>query len=163
MTNRYSIVIDCLENLWYSHYWVLNSSVIITYRVLSHYRVYHINILFGIDLLLKSKYWVLTEYWKNYTMKYWVLTYYPIVFTNFIFLVFTIVNMVLNCQYDYNIKKLHQYRRHIGTVKVTATRVNMFFSSESRWKPKTQPNDSRAAVWLSFWFSTRPSADTVTN
>ena len=30
-------------------------------------------------------------------------------------------------------------------------------------KPKTQPNDSRAAVWLSFWFSTRPSAHTVTN
>ena len=22
------------------------------------------------------------------------------------------------------------------------------------WKPKTQPNDSRAAVWLSFWFQT---------
>ena len=29
------------------------------------------------------------------------------------------------------------------------------FSSESSWQPKTQPNDSRAAVWSSFWFSTR--------
>ena len=29
--------------------------------------------------------------------------------------------------------------------------------------PKTQPNDSRAAVWLSFWCSTRPSADTGTD
>ena len=47
-------------------------------------------------------------------------------------------------------------------VKVNPARVNTFFSSESSWKPKTQPNDSRAAVWLSFWFSTRPSADTVT-
>ena len=48
-------------------------------------------------------------------------------------------------------------------LNVTATWVNMFFSSESSWKPKTQPNDSRAAVWLSFWFPTRPSADTVTD
>ena len=31
------------------------------------------------------------------------------------------------------------------------------------WKQKTQPNDSRAAVWLSFWFLTRPSADAVTD
>ena len=36
------------------------------------------------------------------------------------------------------------------------------FFSESNLTPKTQPNDSRAAVWLSFWCSTRPSADTVT-
>ena len=35
-------------------------------------------------------------------------------------------------------------------------------SCESSWTPKTQPNDSRAAVWLSFWCSTRPSADTGT-
>ena len=47
-------------------------------------------------------------------------------------------------------------------LKVNSARVNTFFSSESSWKPKTQPNDSRAAVWLSL-FSTRPSADTVTN
>ena len=38
-----------------------------------------------------------------------------------------------------------------------------FFSSKSSWTPKTQPNDSRAAVWLSFWCSTRPSADTGTD
>ena len=37
------------------------------------------------------------------------------------------------------------------------------FSSEPSWTPKTQPNDSRAAVWLSFWCSTRPSADTGTD
>ena len=30
------------------------------------------------------------------------------------------------------------------------------FSSESSWTPKTQPNDNGAAVWLSFWCSTRP-------
>ena len=38
-----------------------------------------------------------------------------------------------------------------------------FFSSEPIWTPKTQPNNSRAVLWLSFWCSTRPSADTVTN
>ena len=27
------------------------------------------------------------------------------------------------------------------------------------WIPKTHPNDSSAVVWLSFWCSTRPSAD----
>ena len=48
-------------------------------------------------------------------------------------------------------------------VKVSTARVIKFFSSESSWTPKTQSNDSRAAVWLSFWFSTRPSADRVTN
>ena len=48
-------------------------------------------------------------------------------------------------------------------VKVNPARETKFFSSKSSWKPKTQPNDSRAAVWLSFWFSTRPLADTVTN
>ena len=32
-------------------------------------------------------------------------------------------------------------------------------TGEPSWTPKTQPNDSRAAVWLSFWCSTRPSAD----
>ena len=38
-----------------------------------------------------------------------------------------------------------------------------FFSSDPSWTPKTQPNNSRAVFWLSFWCSTRPSADTVTN
>ena len=38
-----------------------------------------------------------------------------------------------------------------------------FFSSDPSWTPKTQPYNSRAVVWLSFWCSTRPSADTVTN
>ena len=37
--------------------------------------------------------------------------------------------------------------------------AGFLFSSESSWTPKTQPNDSRAAVWLSFWCSTRPSAE----
>ena len=37
------------------------------------------------------------------------------------------------------------------------------YSSESSWTPKTQPNDSKAAIWLSFWCSTRPSADTGTD
>ena len=46
-------------------------------------------------------------------------------------------------------------------VKVTTVTVIKCFSSGSSLKPKTQPNDSRAAVWLSFWFSTRPLADTV--
>ena len=41
--------------------------------------------------------------------------------------------------------------------------MGKLFPSEVSWKPKTQPNDSRDAVWLSFWFSTRPSAETVTN
>ena len=48
------------------------------------------------------------------------------------------------------------------TVKENPRRVVKLFSSESSWKPKTQPNNSRAAVWLSFWFLTRPSADAVT-
>ena len=37
------------------------------------------------------------------------------------------------------------------------------FPSEPSSTPKTQPNDSKAAVWLSFWCSTRPSADTGTD
>ena len=41
--------------------------------------------------------------------------------------------------------------------------IGHLLTGESSWTPKTQPNDSRAAVWLIFWFSTRPSADTVTN
>ena len=47
-------------------------------------------------------------------------------------------------------------------VKITTVRVIKCFSGESSWKQKTQPNDSRAAVWLRLWFSTWPSADTVT-
>ena len=35
-----------------------------------------------------------------------------------------------------------------------------FFSSESSWTSKTQPAGGRAAVWLCFWCSTRPSANT---
>ena len=31
-------------------------------------------------------------------------------------------------------------------------------TGESRWTSKTQPNDSRAAVWARFWYSTRSSA-----
>ena len=37
------------------------------------------------------------------------------------------------------------------------------FSSESSWAPKTHINNSRAVVRLSFWCSTRPSADTGTD
>ena len=54
------------------------------------------------------------------------------------------------------------FKFHFTRLKVDTVRLIKCFSSESSWKPKTQPNDSRAAVWLSFWFSTRPSADTVT-
>ena len=35
------------------------------------------------------------------------------------------------------------------------------FSSNPSWTPKTQPNNSRAVVWLSFWCLTRPSANTA--
>ena len=52
-------------------------------------------------------------------------------------------------------------------LKVTVTRVNTFFSSKrvenQKLKQTTATNDSRAAVWLSFWFSTRPLADTGTD
>ena len=48
---------------------------------------------------------------------------------------------------------IHGFSRQMGHL----------FSSKSSWTPKTQPNNSRAVVWLSFWCSTRPSADTVTN
>ena len=37
------------------------------------------------------------------------------------------------------------------------------FSSWSGWTQKTQPNDGKAAVWLSFRCSPRPSADTGTD
>ena len=32
--------------------------------------------------------------------------------------------------------------------------IILLFFSESSWTPKTQPNNSRAAVWLSVWSST---------
>ena len=35
-------------------------------------------------------------------------------------------------------------------------------STKSSWTPKSQPSDSRAAVWLSFWGSTKPSAGFIT-
>ena len=50
-------------------------------------------------------------------------------------------------------RRLHDILHHSGNL----------LTGQSSWTPKTQPNDSRAAVWLSFWCSTRPSADTVTN
>ena len=37
------------------------------------------------------------------------------------------------------------------------------FYSESSWTPNTQPNESKAAVWLSFWCSSRPSVETGTD
>ena len=49
-------------------------------------------------------------------------------------------------------------------VNVKFIRVYKFFSSESNWTPKTQPFGQKAvAVWLSFWYSARPLADTGTN
>ena len=55
-------------------------------------------------------------------------------------------------------------RRLIGCQckRFSALDGSLSISSESSWTPKIQPNDSRAAVWLSFWCSTRPSADTGT-
>ena len=38
----------------------------------------------------------------------------------------------------------------LNRVKVSTVRVIKCFSRESSWKPKTQQNDSREAVWLSF-------------
>ena len=34
---------------------------------------------------------------------------------------------------------------------------------QSSWIPETQPGDSRAATWLSFWRSTWPSVDKTTD
>ena len=50
-----------------------------------------------------------------------------------------------------------------NTAEVISGRASKFFSSKSSWRPKTQPHDRKASIWLSFWFSTRPSADTVTH
>ena len=38
--------------------------------------------------------------------------------------------------------------------------ITYYVCRRPSWTPKTEPNDSRAAVWLSFWYSTRPAAHT---
>ena len=46
----------------------------------------------------------------------------------------------------------HRHPRYAG---------HFFSTLRSSWNPKTQPDGSRAATWLSFWCSTWPLVDTV--
>ena len=55
--------------------------------------------------------------------------------------------------------KLHSQNLGMKSARFS-TLAESIFSSESSWTPKTSPNNCRAAVWLRFWCSTRPSADT---
>ena len=50
-----------------------------------------------------------------------------------------------------------------NTIHGLPSLADHFFSSDSSETPRAQPNNIRAAVWLSFWFSTRPSPDACTN
>ena len=93
-------------------------------------------------------------------------------FDVFIILNFGLDLNILNLRSDFSTSKLNMmlvfdstYGSPLNkkTVKISARRVIKCFSSESSWKPKIQPKDSRAAVWLSFWFLTRPSENRVTN